>query len=161
MQKSILTGRLGIPTSGGLFSLDDDANGPTSTSSTTEITNITSNMIKGSSSSSSSSVDEPISTFAVEAPSSSSTTNGGAHFVRTGTAAYTERARTADLVFLCCSQNKDNFGMVDQAFISGLKPGVLVVNVARVRGFLLIRTLALDSKQNLFACAIGVVLIII
>ena len=38
----------------------------------------------------------------------------------------------ADVLFLCCSQNRDNIGMVNEEFISKLKPGCILVNVARV-----------------------------
>ena len=38
----------------------------------------------------------------------------------------------ADVLFLCCSQNRDNIGMVNAEFISKLKPGCIIVNVARV-----------------------------
>ena len=41
-------------------------------------------------------------------------------------------AGTADIVFLCCSLNKDTVGIVDAEFISHLKRGCLIVNVSRV-----------------------------
>ena len=43
----------------------------------------------------------------------------------------------ADVLFLCCSQNRDNVGMVNEEFLSKLKPGCIIVNVARVLIFLL------------------------
>ena len=46
--------------------------------------------------------------------------------------ATTPGVKEADLVYICCSQNKDNIGLVNKQFIELLKPGVLVVNVARV-----------------------------
>ena len=36
-----------------------------------------------------------------------------------------------DVIFLCCSQNPDNVGMVNKAFLSHCKPGVVIVNVSR------------------------------
>jgi len=41
--------------------------------------------------------------------------------------------KQADSFFVCCSQNADNMGFVNKAFIAKLKPGVIIVNVARVR----------------------------
>ncbi len=40
-------------------------------------------------------------------------------------------AAKSDIIFLCCSQNNENFGMVNKNFISYLKPGSIIVNVAR------------------------------
>ena len=37
-----------------------------------------------------------------------------------------------DIVFLCCSQNAENFVMIDAHFLSKLKPGCIIINVARV-----------------------------
>ena len=42
-----------------------------------------------------------------------------------------EVAGTADVVFLCCSQSAENLGLVDAAFLSRLKRGCLLVNIAR------------------------------
>eukprot|EP01038_Epipyxis_sp_PR26KG_P008169 gene8169-11054_t len=36
-----------------------------------------------------------------------------------------------DILFLCCSQNKDNIGFVNRDFINKLKTGCIIVNVAR------------------------------
>jgi lactate dehydrogenase-like 2-hydroxyacid dehydrogenase len=41
-------------------------------------------------------------------------------------------AAVADIVFICCSQNSSNMGLVDKAFISQLKQSCVIVNVARV-----------------------------
>lgn len=38
----------------------------------------------------------------------------------------------ADLLFVCCNQNADNIGMVNKEFLSKLKTGVVIINVARV-----------------------------
>lgn len=46
--------------------------------------------------------------------------------------ATTLEVRSADVLYVCCSQNAENMGFVNKAFLSGLKPGVMLVNVARV-----------------------------
>ena len=38
---------------------------------------------------------------------------------------------SVDVVFLCCTQNSQNHGMIDSAFISQLKRGSVVINVSR------------------------------
>ena len=43
-----------------------------------------------------------------------------------------EGVKLADTFFVCCSQNAENMGFVNKDFIAQLKPGVLIVNVARV-----------------------------
>ena len=48
-----------------------------------------------------------------------------------GIDAFATLAKDADVVFICCSQNKDNVGLVNRAFIAHLKPGAVIVNVAR------------------------------
>lgn len=40
-------------------------------------------------------------------------------------------ARDVDIVFLCCSQTRENFGLVDSAFIGALKRGCIIINIAR------------------------------
>lgn len=40
-------------------------------------------------------------------------------------------APRCDVVFLCCSQNESNIGLVNKAFLSKLKRGAVIVNVAR------------------------------
>lgn len=44
---------------------------------------------------------------------------------------YKTLARDADIVFICCSQNASNIGLVDKEFIAALKPGAVIINVAR------------------------------
>lgn len=36
-----------------------------------------------------------------------------------------------DIIFLCCSQNKDNMGLVNNSFMSQMKRGAIVINIAR------------------------------
>ena len=50
-----------------------------------------------------------------------------------GTDEFPRLASTADVVFICCSQNSSNMGLVDNAFLAHLKDGVVIINVARVR----------------------------
>ena len=45
-------------------------------------------------------------------------------------------AALADIVFICCSQNQSNIGLVDKNFVNHLKDSAIIVNVARVRIFL-------------------------
>lgn len=40
-------------------------------------------------------------------------------------------AKNVDVVFLCCSQNISNTGMVDKAFLAAMKKDSIIVNVAR------------------------------
>ena len=40
-------------------------------------------------------------------------------------------AKDIDIIFLCCSQNKDNIGVVNKTFLSHFKPGVILINIAR------------------------------
>jgi phosphoglycerate dehydrogenase-like enzyme len=40
-------------------------------------------------------------------------------------------ASEADIVFICCSQNSGNRGLVDKTFLSCLKDGTIIINVAR------------------------------
>ena len=46
---------------------------------------------------------------------------------------YPRLAATADIVFVCCTQNATTVGLVNKEFISYLKEGAVIVNVARVR----------------------------
>ena len=41
-------------------------------------------------------------------------------------------AQQTDIIFLCCSQNKENIGFVNKTLISKLKPNCIIINVARV-----------------------------
>jgi len=41
-------------------------------------------------------------------------------------------AACADLIFMCCNQNSDTFGIVNKKFLSQVKQGTYIVNVARV-----------------------------
>ena len=50
-----------------------------------------------------------------------------------GMGRYSALSGTADIVFICCSQNTSNMKMVDKTFLSSLKDGAVIVNVARVR----------------------------
>jgi len=43
----------------------------------------------------------------------------------------------ADAIFLCCSQNASNFGMVNNEFLANLKSDSFIINVARVYSKLL------------------------
>ena len=45
---------------------------------------------------------------------------------------YIKYAKYTDICFLCCSQNSDNMGMVNNEFIYSLRKGAVIVNVARV-----------------------------
>jgi phosphoglycerate dehydrogenase-like enzyme len=47
-------------------------------------------------------------------------------------AAFPRLASSADVVFICCTQNPSTVGLVDESFISHLKEGAVIVNVARV-----------------------------
>ena len=49
-----------------------------------------------------------------------------------GTNHFRDLAATADIVFICCSQNSLNMGLVDKSFISCLKDSAIIINVARV-----------------------------
>lgn len=49
------------------------------------------------------------------------------------TAEFPRLAAAADIVFICCSQNSSNIGLVDKAFLSHLKDSAIIINVARVR----------------------------
>ena len=44
---------------------------------------------------------------------------------------FSNLAKDADIVFICCSQNSSNIGMVNKEFLSHLKPGAILINVAR------------------------------
>lgn len=48
-----------------------------------------------------------------------------------GTPEATALIQSADLLFLCCVLTLDNVGMVDDIFVSHVKPGVRIINVAR------------------------------
>ena len=56
----------------------------------------------------------------------------GVTYIKASEMATTPGVKEADVVFICCSQNKDNIGFVNNEFISQLKPGVFLVNIARV-----------------------------
>jgi len=43
----------------------------------------------------------------------------------------TNLIRNKDIIFLCCSQNKDNMGLINNAFMSQMKRGAIVINIAR------------------------------
>ena len=45
---------------------------------------------------------------------------------------FKEFAAQTEVVFLCCTQNKDNIGLVDKYFITSLKKDAIIVNVSRV-----------------------------
>lgn len=45
---------------------------------------------------------------------------------------FLEFAAQTDVVFLSCTQNKDNIGLVDREFIAKLKKDAVIVNVSRV-----------------------------
>lgn len=64
----------------------------------------------------------------IERQSSSSSVK----FIRPHQITTTAEVRQADLLYVCCSQNADNMGFVNKAFLSALKPGVVLINVARV-----------------------------
>lgn len=36
-----------------------------------------------------------------------------------------------DIIFLCCSQNKENMGLVNNSFMTQMKRGAIIVNIAR------------------------------
>ena len=48
------------------------------------------------------------------------------------TSEFPRLAAVADIVFICCSQNSSNIGLVDKAFLSHLKSTAIIINVARV-----------------------------
>lgn len=70
-------------------------------------------------------------TVNVVATSPERVTIGGANHVER-TNAFEKLAGSADVVAMCCSQNKHNLGLVDERFIAAMKHGSLLVNVARV-----------------------------
>lgn len=56
----------------------------------------------------------------------------GVTFITTDEMSQNPRTNQADLFFVCCSQNADNMGFFNSTLVQSLKPGVLIVNVARV-----------------------------
>lgn len=44
---------------------------------------------------------------------------------------FSRLARDVDVVFLCCSQTRENMGLVNNAFITALKRGCILINIAR------------------------------
>ena len=60
--------------------------------------------------------------------------NGGSTKVHHGTHndKFIDFAKYTDIVYLCCSQNKDNIGLVNHSFLSYLKSKCVIVNIARV-----------------------------
>lgn len=48
------------------------------------------------------------------------------------TAEFPRLAASADIVFICCSQNQSNIGLVDKVFLHHLKDSAIIVNIARV-----------------------------
>ena len=57
---------------------------------------------------------------------------GSVRFLAASEMSSCEGVKLADTFFVCCSQNAENMGFVNKDFIAQLKPGVLIVNVARV-----------------------------
>jgi phosphoglycerate dehydrogenase-like enzyme len=53
-------------------------------------------------------------------------------FVETNNFLHDVASKEVDLLFLCCNQNEENVGMINEYFISKLKHGCLIINVARV-----------------------------
>ena len=70
---------------------------------------------------------------AFESSAPSSPTVGSVSFITANEMSSFAGVKRADSFFVCCSQNADNMGFVNKAFILNLKPGVIIVNVARVR----------------------------
>jgi lactate dehydrogenase-like 2-hydroxyacid dehydrogenase len=64
------------------------------------------------------------------------TTTGHVEFISTDQFQTSGSVRGADILFVCCSQNADNVGMVNSAFLQHLRPGLLIVNVARVSTYI-------------------------
>jgi phosphoglycerate dehydrogenase-like enzyme len=56
------------------------------------------------------------------------------------TTEYPRLAASADIVFVCCTQNAATVGLVNKEFISYLKAGAVIVNVARVSWSYFIRS---------------------
>uniref|UniRef100_A0A7S3M4X6 D-isomer specific 2-hydroxyacid dehydrogenase NAD-binding domain-containing protein n=1 Tax=Spumella elongata TaxID=89044 RepID=A0A7S3M4X6_9STRA len=56
---------------------------------------------------------------------------GFVRFIAATEMSFYEGVKLADTFFVCCSQNAENMGFVNKNFIAQLKPGVLIVNVAR------------------------------
>jgi phosphoglycerate dehydrogenase-like enzyme len=70
------------------------------------------------------------------------------------TAGFPRLAASADIVFICCSQNQSNIGLVDKVFLDHLKDSAIIVNVARVRVicFVHAKNLQLCSSCHPIAC---------
>ena len=49
--------------------------------------------------------------------------------------AYPRLAADTDILFVCCSQNSSNMGFVNKSFISHLKDGAIIINIARVSAY--------------------------
>jgi lactate dehydrogenase-like 2-hydroxyacid dehydrogenase len=45
---------------------------------------------------------------------------------------FSRLSKGIDIVFICCTQNKDNLGIVDKIFIQNLNPNAIIINIARV-----------------------------
>jgi phosphoglycerate dehydrogenase-like enzyme len=39
--------------------------------------------------------------------------------------------RNRDIIFLCCSQNKENMGLINNTFMTHMKRGAIIINIAR------------------------------
>jgi lactate dehydrogenase-like 2-hydroxyacid dehydrogenase len=71
----------------------------------------------------------------VTATTTSSSSNGytgSVTHITPAQMASTAAVRDASVLYLCCSQNAENMGFVDRGFLQLLRPGVIIVNVARV-----------------------------
>lgn len=44
-------------------------------------------------------------------------------------------SKSVDIVFICCPLTKQNKGMIDAKFLSNLKSGSVLINIARVSSF--------------------------
>ena len=56
----------------------------------------------------------------------------GVTYIKVSEMATTPGVKDASVIFLCCAQNAENMGFVNNQFISQLKPGAFLVNIARV-----------------------------
>ena len=56
----------------------------------------------------------------------------GVTYIKVSEMATTPGVKDASVIFLCCAQNAENMGFVNNQFIAQLKPGAFLVNIARV-----------------------------
>jgi lactate dehydrogenase-like 2-hydroxyacid dehydrogenase len=75
---------------------------------------------------------DPTSKLSQTVDTSGSGYTGSVTHITPAQMATTAAVRESSVLFLCCSQNAENMGFVDREFLQLLRPGVMIVNVARV-----------------------------